>query len=100
MDHERRKTTCQSRIPTIVDLRDRNRSFDGLAAYNVTEVALDTGNDPVRVRGLSKRAGTTSTCWEFSRILAASFTPRMSMAPNSAPYIVLTYGILAEPFSG
>ncbi len=29
--------------PDYLDLRDRNRSFDGLAAYNNTEVGLDTG---------------------------------------------------------
>ena len=27
-----------------VDLRDRNRSFDGLAAYNVSDAGLDTGD--------------------------------------------------------
>src|SRR5712691_1877809 len=32
--------------PDYLDLRDRNRSFDDLAAYNVTSVGLDTGNHP------------------------------------------------------
>src|ERR1700743_789650 len=30
--------------PDYLDLRDRNRSFDGLAAYNLSGVGLDTGN--------------------------------------------------------
>ena len=32
--------------PDYLDLRDRNRSFEDLAAYNVTSVGLDTGNNP------------------------------------------------------
>src|SRR5271156_4758262 len=32
--------------PDYLDLRDRNRSFDDLAAYNVTPAGLDTGNNP------------------------------------------------------
>src|SRR6185369_12612179 len=29
-----------------LDLRDRNRSFEDLAAYNILQAGLDTGNDP------------------------------------------------------
>ena len=32
-----------------LDLRDRNRSFDGLAAFNVAQAGLDTGKNPSRV---------------------------------------------------
>jgi len=32
--------------PDYLDLRDRNRSFEDLAAYNVAAVGLDTGNNP------------------------------------------------------
>ncbi len=32
--------------PDYLDLRDRNRSFDGLTAYNLATVGLDTGNNP------------------------------------------------------
>ena len=32
--------------PDYLDLRDRNRSFEDLAAYNVATVGLDTGNNP------------------------------------------------------
>jgi hypothetical protein len=38
------KTVNQS-YPDYLDLRDRNRSFDDLAAYNVASVGLDTGNN-------------------------------------------------------
>src|ERR1700737_5623648 len=32
--------------PDYLDLRERNRSFDDLSAYSVTQVALDTGENP------------------------------------------------------
>src|SRR5437660_9489722 len=34
--------------PDYLDLRDRNRSFDGLAAYNISQAGLDTGKNPSR----------------------------------------------------
>jgi predicted permease len=40
--------TSQS-YPDYLDLRDRNRSFDGLVAYNISQGALDTGKDLSRV---------------------------------------------------
>src|SRR5579872_4649663 len=38
----------QQSYPDYVDLRDRNRSFDGLAASNITLAGLDTGDTPSR----------------------------------------------------
>jgi hypothetical protein len=63
--------------PDYLDLRDRNRSFEDLAAYNVTSVGLDTGNNP---SAAWKRLGTTSTRWAFSRISGVSSMVPMSMA--------------------
>jgi hypothetical protein len=37
--------------PDYLDLRDRNRSFDGLTAYILTQVVLDTGRNPSEVWG-------------------------------------------------
>src|SRR5690242_964202 len=34
--------------PDYLDLRDRNRSFEDLAAYNINQAALDTGKNPSR----------------------------------------------------
>src|SRR5256884_8840958 len=34
--------------PNYVDFRDRNRSFDGLATYQMTRVGLGTGNNSTR----------------------------------------------------
>jgi hypothetical protein len=40
---------AQESYPDYLDLRDRNRSFDGLAAYDIAQVGLDTGKNPSRV---------------------------------------------------
>src|SRR6202022_4230325 len=60
------KDMAQS-YPNYLDLRDRNRSFDDLAAFSITQVALDTGESPSLIWGV-ERAGTTSTHCAFSRI--------------------------------
>src|SRR5882672_171000 len=39
------KDTSQSH-PDYLDLRDRNHSFDSLAAYSITQVAMNTGEGP------------------------------------------------------
>ncbi len=41
------KDSSQS-YPDYLDLRDRNRSFDGLAVYNINQTAIDTGNNTSR----------------------------------------------------
>src|SRR5260370_31797711 len=39
--------------PNYLDLRDRNHSFEGLAAFNFVFVGLDTGNDPSLATGFA-----------------------------------------------
>jgi predicted permease len=76
--------------PDYLDLRDRNRSFDGLAAYNIDQAGLDTGKNP-------------SLAWVFE--VTVNYFDVLGIQPylgrliqasdehgtNSAPYIVLTY---------
>jgi len=45
------KDTSQSH-PDYLDLRDRNHSFDSLAAYSVTQVAMNTGEGPSLIWGM------------------------------------------------
>ncbi len=76
--------------PDYLDLRDRNRSFDGLAAYNVGEASLDTGNNPSRVWG----GEVTANYFDVLRIqpyLGRFFHAADEHGANSAPYIVLSY---------
>src|SRR5689334_24085745 len=44
----RANSTSSESYPDYIDLRDRNRSFTGLAAYNAALTALDTGENPSR----------------------------------------------------
>jgi hypothetical protein len=61
--------------PDYLDLRDRNRSFDGLAAVDIAESTRET---VLRPRGRIRRAGITSTCSAFGRTWGGSFTSRMN----------------------
>jgi predicted permease len=45
LEHGSDKDSSES-YPDYLDLRDRNRSFDSLIAYNITRAALDTGKNP------------------------------------------------------
>jgi len=85
----RDKSLNQS-YPDYLDLRDRNRSFDGLVAYNISQAGLDTGKNP-------SRAWVYEVSWNYFDVLEIQpYLGRVIHAsdehgPNSAPYIVLTY---------
>ena len=76
--------------PDYVDLRDRNRSFDGLAAFNVGGAGLDTGSDPARV-WLYEVSGNYFDVLGVQPYLGRFLHPSDEHGPNSAPYVVLTY---------
>jgi predicted permease len=86
--------------PDYVDLRDRNRSFESLAAYNLPgPLALDTGGNP-------------STMWPYEA--SGNYFDALGIEPhvgrffhasdehgaNSAPYIVLSYAYWQSHFAG
>ena len=76
--------------PNYVDLRDRNRSFEGLAAFNFAFVGLDTGKDPSVTTGFA----TSGNYFDVLRIqpyLGRVFHGSDEHGPNSAPYLVLSY---------
>jgi predicted permease len=76
--------------PNYVDLRDRNRSFEDLAAFNFAFVGLDSGNDPVRASGYA----VTGNYFDVLRIqpyLGRFFHRADEHGPNSVPYIVLSH---------
>jgi len=74
-----------------LDLRDRNRSFDELAAFGmVLGVGLDTGKDAIVANGFA----TTGNYFDVLRIhpfLGRFFHASDEHGFNSAPYIVLAY---------
>jgi predicted permease len=72
--------------PDYLDLRDRNRSFDGLAAYNIIQAALDAGKNP-------SRAWVYEVSGNYFDILGIQPYLGRLIHPSDehAPDIVLTY---------
>ncbi|HVU46278.1 MAG TPA: ABC transporter permease [Terracidiphilus sp.] len=83
-----------------VDLRDRNRTFESLFAYDITgPVNIDSGNNP-------------STAWPY--LASGNYFDSLGIQPyrgrffhasdehgkNSAPYVVLSYAYWQGHFSG
>jgi predicted permease len=85
--------------PDYVDFRDRNHSFESLAAYDIAQAALDTGENLSRVWG----AETTGNYFDVLRIqpyLGRFFHWSDEHGPNSAPYLVLSYAYWNSHFQG
>jgi predicted permease len=86
--------------PNYIDLRDRNRSFEDLAAFNmVLGVGFDTGKNPIAANGFA----ATGNYFDVLRIhpyLGRLFHASDEHGPNSAPYVVLTYAYWRTRFNG
>ena len=76
--------------PDYLDLRDRNRSFESLVAYNIDLAGLDTGNSPSR-SWIEEASGNYFDALGLHPYLGHFFHASDEHGPNSAPYIVLTY---------
>jgi predicted permease len=78
--------------PDYLDIRDRNRSFDGLAAYSVkfAAAALDTGETPPP-SWLIAVSGNYFDVLGIKPYIGRYFHASDEHGPNSAPYIVLPY---------
>jgi hypothetical protein len=83
--------------PDYLDLRDRNRSFEALAAYNVASVGLDTGNHPVG-SWILEVTGNYFDALGIQPYLGRFFHTTDEHGANSAPYIVLTYAFWHSHF--
>jgi predicted permease len=83
------KDASQS-YPNYLDLRDRNRSFDGLAAYSIAQVALDMGENPSLIWGV-EATGNYFDALRIQPYLGRFFHASDEHGPGSAPYIVLSY---------
>ena len=73
--------------PDYVDLRDRNRSFESLIAFSISEAGLDTGNNPVRA-------------WLYD--VSANYFDGLELLPYSRPLLstlTTTMGRTALPTS-
>ncbi len=92
------KDSSQS-YPNYLDLRDHNRSFDGLAAYNIDQVALDGGKNPSRA-WVFEVSGNYFDALGIPPYLGRVIHASDEHGANSAPYIVLTYAYWHSQFQG
>jgi predicted permease len=76
--------------PDYLDLRDRNRSFEGLTAYILAPVGLDTGNNPSQAWAYEV-TGNYFDALEIQPYLGRFFHSADEHGPDSAPYLVLSY---------
>jgi len=76
--------------PNYVDLRDRNHSFEELAAFGFVFAGLDAGKEPVDSGGFATSANYFDVL-QMKPYLGRFFHGQDDHGPNSAPYMVLTY---------
>jgi hypothetical protein len=83
--------------PDYLDLRERNRSFEDLAAFSVPQVALDTGENPSLVWGMEASGNY------FDALQIQPYIGRLFHASDEheeqRPLYRAELLILAQPFS-
>jgi len=77
-------------FPDYRDLRDRNRTFDELVAFDGAVVGIDTGGDPSSA-WVALVTGNYFDGLGIQPYLGRLFHPSDEHGSNSAPYIVLTH---------
>lgn len=83
--------------PDYLDLRDRNRTFDGIIAYSIDQAGLDTGGNP-NPAWLYEASGNYFDVLGVQPYLGRFFHASDEHGPNSVPYIVLSYAYWASHF--
>ena len=83
--------------PDYVDLRQRNRSFDDVAAWAISQAGLDTGKDPSNVWEY-ETSGNYFDTLRVQPYLGRFFHASDEHGPNSAPYVVLSYAYCTAIF--
>ncbi len=85
--------------PDYLDLRDRNKSFDGLAAYQIGKAGLDTNGTPSPA-WIYEASGNYFDVLHVQPYLGRFFHATDELGFNSAPYIVLSYAYWQSHFQG
>jgi predicted permease len=83
--------------PDYLDLRQRNRSFDDVAAWAISQSGLDTGKDPSNVWEY-ETSGNYFDALRIQPYLGRFFHESDQHGPNSAPYVVLSYAYWSSHF--
>jgi hypothetical protein len=77
-------------FPDYLDLRDRNRTFDELVAYDAAVAGIDTGGNPSSA-WVELVTGNYFDGLRLQPYLGRLFHPSDEHGANSAPYIVLSH---------
>ena len=88
--HRVRDDSANQSYPDYVDVRDRNRSFEDLAAYNILQAGLESGDEPTRTWLLAV-SGNYFDVLGIKPHLGRFFHASDEHGPDSAPYIVLSH---------
>ena len=83
--------------PDFLDLRDRNHSFSGLAAYNLRTVNLTGNGKPERIWGSLVSANYFDVLG-LKPVLGRGFVAADGETPGAAPYVVISYRLWATHF--
>jgi predicted permease len=83
--------------PDYLDIRDRNRGFDGLVASEIDKAGLDVNGITSPV-WLYEASGNYFDVLGIQPYLGRFFHGSDEHGPNSAPYIVLSYGYWQSHF--
>ncbi|MDX2153726.1 MAG: ADOP family duplicated permease [Bryobacteraceae bacterium] len=85
--------------PDYLDFRDRNRSFEGLAAYEISPAGLDTGSGNPSSVYVCMVSGNYFDVLGIQPQIGRVFHASDERGPNSAPYVVLSHRAWRERFS-
>jgi predicted permease len=85
--------------PDYVDFRDRNSTFSGIAAYDMTEASISSGG-PATIHYGYLTSGNYFDMLGVQPALGRFFHASDEHGPNSAPYIVLSYNFWRGHFNG
>lgn len=85
--------------PDYVDLRDRNRSLDGVVAYAFSRAGLNTGGK-ASTAWLYEASGNYFDALGIRPYLGRFFHASDEHGPNSSPYLVLSYAYWMSHFQG
>ncbi|HYZ84263.1 MAG TPA: ABC transporter permease [Bryobacteraceae bacterium] len=85
--------------PDYLDLRDRNRSFEHLACFNIHQVGLDNGENPSHA-WVNVVSGNYFDALHIKPHLGRFFHGSDEHGANSAPYVVLGHAFWQNRFQG
>jgi predicted permease len=85
--------------PDYLDLRERNRTFNGLMAYQITRAGLNTGRDAAPA-WLYEVSGNYFDVLGIEPHIGRFFHASDEHGENSSPYIVLSYAYWSSRFHG